>query len=189
MTVENQSIELSTLITALFYDLTQDKLEQIPVQGERRERELQELVKKAKRPVALFVVEAHDLNGHGLISLETLDRRVIEVGGGRLFVMRAGHPRLHNDQRRPTMEEICYRIDIFSLDGIVGSQSKYIHWLLGERADTKTEPESILAADAVDRWLPSCAHCCRSNCRVPDGQKNRLWLNWWSPCSGSSSTA
>jgi type II secretory pathway predicted ATPase ExeA len=33
---------------------------------ERRERELQELVKKGKRPVALFVDEAHDLNDHTL---------------------------------------------------------------------------------------------------------------------------
>ena len=60
------------LITALFYDLAQDKLVQIPVQGERRERGLQELVKKAKRPVALFVVEAHDLNGHIHIGLKRL---------------------------------------------------------------------------------------------------------------------
>lgn len=56
--------ELATLISALFYDLVQDKAVQIPKQGERRERELQEVVKKGKRPVALFVNEAHDLNGH-----------------------------------------------------------------------------------------------------------------------------
>ena len=35
----------------------------IPTQNEKRERNLQELVKKNKRPVALFVDEAHDLNG------------------------------------------------------------------------------------------------------------------------------
>jgi type II secretory pathway predicted ATPase ExeA len=28
------------------------------------------------------------------------------------------------------MEEIGYRTDIFSLDGITGSQREYIHWLL-----------------------------------------------------------
>jgi DNA invertase Pin-like site-specific DNA recombinase len=35
----------------------------IPTQGEKRERDLRELVRKNKRPVALFVDEAHDLNG------------------------------------------------------------------------------------------------------------------------------
>nr|WP_263485559.1 AAA family ATPase [Pectobacterium versatile] len=64
LSIEKHSIKLATLISALFYDLTQDKQVQIPKQGERRERELQELVKKGKRPVALFVDEAHDLNGH-----------------------------------------------------------------------------------------------------------------------------
>ena len=71
------------LITALFYDLAQDKLVQIPVQGERREREPQELVKKEKRPEALFVVEAHDLNGHTLIGLKRLIGKSLKavVGG------------------------------------------------------------------------------------------------------------
>lgn len=61
--VDKQSIRLVTLINALFYGLEQDKQVQIPKHGERRERELQQLVKKGKRPVALFVDEAHDLNG------------------------------------------------------------------------------------------------------------------------------
>lgn len=43
---EKSSIKLATLISALFYDLVQDKAVQIPKQGERRERELQELVKR-----------------------------------------------------------------------------------------------------------------------------------------------
>ncbi|SCX45810.1 hypothetical protein SAMN05720354_10624 [Nitrosospira sp. Nsp1] len=79
LSVEKHSIKLATLITALFYDLMQDKLVQIPKQGERRERELQELVKKGKRPVALFVDEAHDLNGHTLIGLKRL-MEVVEDG-------------------------------------------------------------------------------------------------------------
>lgn len=64
ISVEKHSIKLATLISALYYDLSQDKQVQIPKQGERRDRELQELVKKGKRPVALFIDEAHDLNGH-----------------------------------------------------------------------------------------------------------------------------
>ncbi|MDE9436103.1 hypothetical protein KKI95_09175 [Xenorhabdus bovienii] len=52
---------------------------------------------------------------------------VVEDGGGRLSVVLAGHPKLRNDLRRPTMEEIGYRTDIFTLDGITGSQREYIH--------------------------------------------------------------
>lgn len=97
---------------------------QIPKQGERREGELQELVKKGTRPVALFVDEAHDLNGHTLIGLKRL-MEVLEDGGGMLAVVLAGHPKLRNNLRRPTMEEIGYRTDIFTLDGIAGSQRDY----------------------------------------------------------------
>jgi type II secretory pathway predicted ATPase ExeA len=147
--VEKHSIKLATLITALFYDLAQDKVVQIPKQGEKRERELQELVKKGKRPIALFVDEAHDLNGHTLIGLKRL-MEVVEDGGGRLSVILAGHPKLRNDLRRPTMEEIGYRTDIFTLDGIAGSQREYIHWLLGVSTGPKTASESILTTDAID---------------------------------------
>jgi type II secretory pathway predicted ATPase ExeA len=149
LSVEKHSIKLATLITALFFDLAQDKLVQIPKQGERRERELQELVKKGKRPVALFVDEAHDLNGQTLIGLKRL-MEVVEDGGGRLSVILAGHPKLRNDLRRPTMEEIGYRTDIFTLDAIAGSQREYIHWLLGASTAAKTEPESILTTEAID---------------------------------------
>ena len=72
ISVEKHSIKLATLISALYYDLSHDKQVQIPKQGERRERELQELVKKGKRPAALFIDEAHDLNGHTLIGLKRL---------------------------------------------------------------------------------------------------------------------
>jgi type II secretory pathway predicted ATPase ExeA len=41
-----------------------EKQVRIPTQGEKRERDLRERVRKNKRPVALFVDEAHDLNGH-----------------------------------------------------------------------------------------------------------------------------
>ena len=148
LSVEKHSIKLATLITALFYDLAQDKMVQIPKQGERRERELQELVKKGKRSVALFVDEAHDLNGNTLTGLKRL-MEVVEDGGGRLSVVLAGHPKLRNDLRRPTMEEIGFRTDIFTLDGIAGSQREYIQWLLGACAG-KADPESILTAEAID---------------------------------------
>ncbi len=102
--MDKQSVRLATLINVLFYDLAQDKQVQIPKQGEYRERELQELVKKGKRPVALFVDEAHDLNGNTLTGLKRL-MEVVEDGGGRLPVVLAGHPKLRNNLRRPTMGE------------------------------------------------------------------------------------
>lgn len=55
---------------------------------------------------------------------------LVEDGGGRLSIILAGHPKLRNDLRRPTMEEIGYRTDVFSLDGITGSQREYIRWLI-----------------------------------------------------------
>lgn len=79
--------------------------------GERRERELQERVKRGKRSVALFADEAHDLNGHTLIRLKRL-MEVVEDGGGRLSVILADHPKLRNNLRRPKMEEIGYRTEI-----------------------------------------------------------------------------
>lgn len=124
LTVEKHSAKLSTLIAALFYDLSTDKKVQIP-KGEQRERALRELVRKNKRPVALFVDEAHDLNGHTLIGLKRL-MEVIEDGDGRLSVVLSGHPKLRNDLRRPTMEEIGFRTDVFNLDGIAGSQREYM---------------------------------------------------------------
>ena len=55
---------------------------------------------------------------------------VIDGGGGRLSVVLAGHPKLRNDLRRPTMEEIGYRTSSFVFDGIAGQQREYTTWLL-----------------------------------------------------------
>jgi len=149
LAVEKHSIKLGTLITALFYDLSTEKQLRIPTQGEKRERDLRELVKKNKRPVALFIDEAHDLNGHTLTGLKRL-MEVVEDGDGRLSIVLAGHPKLRNDLRRPTMEEIGYRTDVFTLDGIAGSQREYISWLLDACTESTVEPQTILTADAID---------------------------------------
>ena len=149
LAVEKHNVKLGTLITALFYDLSPDKQVRIPSQGEKRERELRDLVKKHKRPVALFVDEAHDLHPTTLTGLKRL-MEVVEDGEGRLSVILAGHPKLKNDLRRPTMEEIGYRTDIFTLDGITGSQREYLHWLLSACTQGKVEPGSILTEAAIE---------------------------------------
>ncbi|WP_414589295.1 ExeA family protein [Scytonema sp. PCC 10023] len=149
LSVDKDRTTLPTLISALFYDLSADKEIKIPKVGEKRERELRDLVKKGKKPVALFVDEAHDLHYSTLSGLKRL-MEVVEDGGGTLSVVLAGHPKLKNDLRRPTMEEIGYRSTVFSLDGIVGSQREYIEWLVSKCTTEGTQIGDILEAEAID---------------------------------------
>ena len=107
------------------------------------------MVKKGKRPIVLFVDEAHDLNGHTLTGLKRL-MELVEGGGGRLSVVLAGHPKLRNDLRPPTMEEIGYRTDVFSLDGIAGAQREYIKWLLATCSGGQGQASAVLTEDAID---------------------------------------
>jgi len=44
--IEKHRIKLATFIAALFYELSTEKQVRIPTQGEKRERDLRELVKK-----------------------------------------------------------------------------------------------------------------------------------------------
>ncbi len=148
LSIEKHRIKLATLIAALFYDLSTEKQVRIP-SGEKRERDLRELVRKNKRPVVLFVDEAHDLNGHTLTGLKRLVE-LVEDGQGRLSVVLAGHPKLRNDLRRPTMEEIGNRTDVFSLDGIAGSQREYLHWLLDACSKDPAKSDAILTEEAID---------------------------------------
>src|SRR5262249_31478506 len=128
LAVEKHRITLRTLLTALFDGHATEKPTRIPTQSEKRERELRDLVKKGKRPVVLFVDEAHALTRHTLTDLKRL-LEVVEDGDGKLSIVLAGHPKLGNDLRRPTMEEIGYRRDIFTLEGLAGSQREYLQWL------------------------------------------------------------
>ncbi|MFN6325487.1 MAG: ExeA family protein [Aphanizomenon sp.] len=147
--VEKKRTTLPTLIAALFYDLSTDKEIKIPKDGEKRERELRNLIKKGKKPVALFVDEAHDLHYSTLTGLKRLIE-VVEDSGGILSVVLAGHPKLKNDLRRPMMEEIGYRTTVFSLEGIVGNQREYIEWLVSECTIDDTVSSDILDAEAIE---------------------------------------
>lgn len=149
LSVDKERVNLGTLITALFYDLSPKKDIKIPTQGEKRERALQELIKQGRKPVALFVDEAHDLHGHTLRGLKRLIE-VVQDGGGTLAVVLAGHPKLKNDLRRPTLEEIGYRATIFTLDGLAGHGRDYIDWLLSECAKDGVAPREIIEPEACD---------------------------------------
>lgn len=149
LAVEKHNIKLSTLIAALFYDLSTGKKTKIPSRAEDRERELLELVKRGKRPVTLFVDDAHALKDDALTGIKRL-MEVIEGDGGSMSVVLAGWPKLRNDLRRPKLEEIGLRTDMFSLDGITGSQREYIRWLLSTCTGRQEGIETLISADAID---------------------------------------
>ena len=150
MAVERNRATLGTLITALFCDLSTDKGPKIPTQIELRERALRDLVRKRRKPVVLIVDEAHDLHHNTLTGLKRLIEMVAD-GGGKLSVLLAGWPRLRNDLRSPTMEEIGYRTTVFSLEGVTGNQREYIEWVLGTCAGgDRAKVDGILDPAAAD---------------------------------------
>jgi len=100
LSVEKTKTNLGTLITALFYDVSGDKDYRVPKLGEKRERELRDLIQDVKKPVVLLVDEAHDLHHRTLTGLKRL-MEVIRDGGGKLSIILAGHPKLKNDLKGP----------------------------------------------------------------------------------------
>jgi type II secretory pathway predicted ATPase ExeA len=149
LAVDKDRASLTTLITALFYDLSPDKEPKIPSQSEHRERALRELVRKSKRPVVLFIDDAHDLHHKTLVGLKRL-REVVADGGGVLSIVLAGHPKLRNVLLRPNMEEIGFRFAVFPFEGMAGYQADYIAWLLGRCLKESTDQAGIIESGAVD---------------------------------------
>lgn len=149
LSLDKSRATLPSLIASLFYDLSSEKQIKIPSSGEKRERELRELFRKGKKPVALFVDEAHDLHSSTLTGLKRLIE-LVEDGGGTLSIVLGGHPKLKNDLRRPTMEEIGYRTAVFSLDSLGGCQREYIQWLLEKCVAEGTEISELIVPEAID---------------------------------------
>lgn len=148
LSVEKDRLKLSTLIAALFFDLSTEREPKIPNFSERRERELRDLIRKTKKPVALFVDEAHDLHNNTLIGLKRL-MEVVSDAGGSLAIVLSGHPRLQNDLRRPTMEEIGYRTTIITFEGIAGHQRPFIEWLVDRCLAEGTRRADVLDDEAI----------------------------------------
>ncbi len=140
--------ERLTLMTALFYDLSPDKSEKVPSMSEKRERLLLELIKNSGSTVALFVDDAHGLHNKTLVSLKKLIE-LVRNNGERLSVILAGHLSLKNDLKRPTLEEIGGRTNIFSLEGIRGHETEYIQWVLTTAASNKVKPTDILQSETI----------------------------------------
>lgn len=139
-------VNLRTLITALFYDLTGENEVKIPAQAQRRERRLLSLIERHATPVALFIDDAHDLGSQTLVDL----KRLIELVRGTgeiLSVVLAGHPKLKNAMDNPRLEEIGKPCTVFTLEGIGGEQEGYIRWLLGQCATQ--EAEALIHEEAI----------------------------------------
>jgi len=95
----------------LFYDLATEKDGDLPTKSKKSERVLIKLIQRCERPIVLFVDDAHDLNGNTLRGLKRIIERV-HRRRGRLSIVLAGHPKLRNDLRRPTLEEIGARATV-----------------------------------------------------------------------------
>ena len=156
LSTEKNKLNVSTIYLALFYDLIKtDKNSKVPMQGEKRERQLLDLIKKQKKPVALFIDEAHDIHGQTLTAL----KRIIEVvnhGGCQLSIILAGHPKLGNSLSKFSIEEIGARTKIFNIDSAIGNLEKYVEWLfkqcmIGEFkvGDDITPEASLILAQAL----------------------------------------
>ncbi len=114
---------------------------------ERRERLLQERVRKAHKPVVLFIDEAHDIHGNTLNGL----KRLMElVAGGKLSVVLVGHPRLQNDLRRATMEEIGNRTSKFDFVALGDQRREFLRWLLETCLEDGTDPDNVIDPQAQD---------------------------------------
>lgn len=147
LSIDKPRVVLPALITALFLDISGDPDTKVPTQPERRERLLQELIRRTKKPVALFIDEAHDLHGHTLNGLKRLVE-IIEAGGGTLSIVLVGHPKLQNDLKRSTMEEIGHRTSKLEFVGLGDEKPKYLDWLLKQCLANDTKPNQVITAEA-----------------------------------------
>lgn len=146
LAVDKNRVNLGTLITALFFDLSTERDFKPPSQPERRERKLLELVEKCRKPVVLIVDDAHDLHSQTLVGLKRLIE-LVQDRGRVLAILLAGHPKLKNDLRRPNLEEIGARAITFTLEGIKGHQLQYVQWLL--RQCSEQPLDDLVNEDAV----------------------------------------
>ncbi|WP_341749279.1 AAA family ATPase [Candidatus Tisiphia endosymbiont of Sialis lutaria] len=149
LATDKRRVNIAMLYTALFFDLAKDKNFKAPNQSEQRERKLLELVKKQDKPIALFIDEAHDLNSQTLISL----KRLIELiygSGGNLTVVLAGHPKLSNDLKRPSMEEIGARSQLFHLNHWMENKAYYSSWLFKQCCSSDVTQSEIITLEALE---------------------------------------
>lgn len=154
LSTDKKRVSINTLYTALFFDLIKEKNFKIPSQAEQRERKLLELIKKQNKPIVLFIDEAHDLSSNTLISLKRLIELVYS-NNGNLTVVLAGHPKLCNDLKRPSMEEIGARAQLFQLNHWIENKEHYGKWLFKKCCNADLKLEEIITEEAMDLLISS----------------------------------
>lgn len=148
LSLDKTKLTASLLDAALFYDLSTEKTVKIPGDSEKRARELQALFRKAKKPVALFIDDAHDLHPKTLTSLKRLFELATD-GKGKISIVLIGHPKLKNDLRRPSMEEVGDRTTVFEFGGLRDKQRDYIDWVLRESLGEGSEISDVITDEAA----------------------------------------
>lgn len=154
LAVDKVRVNLGTLMFALFSDLNIDKKDKIPSKLEFRERELVELIKRRKKPVALFIDDAHDLHHNTLKGLKRL-QEIVHEADTLLSIVLVGHPKLSIDLDKPAMEEIGGRTTVLYMDGIKGAEKLYINWLLKQCLKKDTKPSGIFTESVIDYMAES----------------------------------
>lgn len=147
LSVDKPRVLLPALMTALFLDISGDPDKKVPTQPERRERLLQEAIKAAKKPVVLFIDEAHDLHPNTLNGLKRL-MEIVDGGSSVLSIVLVGHPRLQNDLRRATMEEIGHRTSRIEITGLAKDTRPFIEWLLTQCLHDGIKIDDVIADEA-----------------------------------------
>lgn len=149
LATDKRLVNINTLYTALFVDLSTKKDDKMPTQAEKRERKLQSLIKERGKPVVLFIDEAHDLHPRTLISLKHLVETVEDVNA-TLAVIAVGHPKLANDLRNPALEEIGARARLFELCALGSSSPKFIEWIINNCRKEDAKLEDIITKEAIE---------------------------------------
>ncbi len=146
--VEAEKANIGALVTALYYDLSPQKEIRVPSQSEKREQGLKKLIKDKKKPVVLFVDEAHDLHHKTLKGLKRL-MEMIHDSKGKLSIVLIGHPKLKNDLKLPTMEEIGLRTYAVAMDGFQEYREGYVRWLVEQCCDDSISIEDVIEPEAA----------------------------------------
>ena len=149
LSIDKPRVVLPALLTAIFLDVSGDADVKVPTQPEKRERKLQDLIRKMRKTVVLFIDEAHDLHGNTLTGLKRL-MEIVQAGDGLLSVVLVGHPRLRNDLNKATMEEIGHRTTKIMFQGLGDDSRKYLDWVLKQCRTKNTRQGDIIADDALD---------------------------------------
>jgi type II secretory pathway predicted ATPase ExeA len=80
LAIEKSKVKLSTLITALLYDLSQEETVKIPSNLEQSKKKLKKLMVQLNKPVVLFVDDAHDINKKTFIDLQVFIESLKDEG-------------------------------------------------------------------------------------------------------------